>query len=378
MVDSPVYVLENQDVITQRIIDYFRTAQTVITDFNEGAEARNLLESIGITVRDQRFLIDFMLRMGFVHTASGDWLDGIGILVNCKRKQTVQSTGSLVITSPETKTYDILIPDGTLFLCSTDPTLYFESVGNATLIVGSTTLNLNGTASIGGANGNVIAGKIDTFNNTIEDLTVNNPQPFTNGTDVEDDTPFQERILEAGKGNITGSITWYKVEATTVVGVHDVAVINKPLDPGFDIELLVNGTTKPTPDDVVSAVVTLFEQEDHMIGGVNVLVVKPTFLTQDVNVSVLLKEGYSWTTIEPLLAADITCYFNGGTTSYGVSYVGLNGAEGIVLSVLQMIIVNSLNNTFLDYTITSPVANVDINNDEAIKLGNVNLTQITS
>ena len=376
MTDSPVYVLEDQDVITQRLIDYFRTAQTVITDFNEGAEARNLLESVGITVYEQRFLIDYLLRMGYVHTATGDWLDAIGILVNCTRKQTVQSTGTLVITSPEVKAYDILIPDGTLFICSSDTSLYFESVGNATLTAGSTTLNISGKATVGGSNGNVIAGEIDTFSEAIEDLTVNNPSSFIGGTDVEDDSPFQERILEAGKGNITGSVTWYKVEAVTVEGVHDVGVINKPPDPGYDIELLVNGTTKPTPDSVVTAVNNLFLQEDHMIGGVNVLVVKPTFITQDVNVSVLLKDGYSWDIIEPILATDITCYFNGGTTSYGVSYVGLNGGEGITLSVLQMIIVNSLNNSFLDYTITSPTGNVDIDDDEAIILGNINLTQI--
>jgi uncharacterized phage protein gp47/JayE len=376
MTDSPVYVIEDQDVITQRLIDYFRTAQTVITDFNEGAEARNLLESVGISVYEQRFLIDYMLRMGYVHTASGDWLDGIGILVNCTRKQTIQSIGLLVITSPEAKAYDIVIPDGTLFLCSTDPTLYFESVGDQTLTAGSTTLIINGTASSGGSNGNVIAGKIDTFNTAIEDLTVNNPEPFTMGSDVEDDEAFRERILEAGKGSTTGSITWYKVEGSKVPGVHDVAVINKPLDPGYDIKLLVNGNTKPTFDSIITEVHSLFLQEDHMIGGVNVLVTSPTFINQDVNISVLLKDGYTWSVIEPVLESDIKCYFNGGTTSYGISYVGLNGGEGITLSILQMIIVNSLGTTFLDYTITSPSANVIITDEQAIMLGNINLSQI--
>jgi uncharacterized phage protein gp47/JayE len=115
-----------------------------------------------------------------------------------------------------------------------------------------------------------------------------------------------------------------------------------------------------------------------MIGGVNVLVTSPTFISQDVNVSVYLKDGYSWDEIESTLSSDIMCYFNGGTTSYGTAYPGLNEAEGIILSVLQMIIVNSLGTSFLDYTITSPTTNVNIADDQAINLGNVNLTQSTS
>ena len=32
-----VYILEDQDESVQRMIDYFRTGQTEITDFNEGS-----------------------------------------------------------------------------------------------------------------------------------------------------------------------------------------------------------------------------------------------------------------------------------------------------------------------------------------------------
>ena len=377
MTTTPVYIIEDQSVITQRLIDYFRDAQSVITNFNEGAEARNLLESIGESIHDQRYLIDYLFNMGYVYTALDDWLDAIGLLVNCKRKQAVQSTGTLVITNPiyATESTDILIPDGTLFLCSSDDSLYFESVGDETLTHGTESININGIASIGGSNGNVIAGEIDTFNTPIEDLTVTNTAPFINGTDVEDDTPFRARILLAGQGNSTGSLTWYQVEAEKIDGVHDVGLINKPLIPGYDLEILVNGTVKPTPSSVVSAVNGLFGQDDHIIGGVNVLVTSPTFINQDVNVSVLLKDGYDWDEIESTLSSDIMCYFNGGTTSYGIDYVGLNEAEGIVLTVLQMIIVNSLGTSFLDYTITSPTTNITIADDQAINLGNINLTQ---
>ena len=66
-------------------------------------------------------------------TATGDWLDMLGILVNCTRKQAVQSTGSVLINTPTSKEDDTDIPDGTLLLCSTDSTLYFEIIGDTTL-----------------------------------------------------------------------------------------------------------------------------------------------------------------------------------------------------------------------------------------------------
>jgi uncharacterized phage protein gp47/JayE len=376
MAQSPVYILEDQETITNTLINYFRTAQTIITDFNEGAEARNLLESVGISFYMQRFLIDYMMNMGVPHTAEGNYLDMIGILVNCKRKQAVQAEGTLVFSIPNERTTDYIIPSGTQLSCSTDSSLYFESVGDITIAAGNTSVTAQGIASIGGSNGNVVAGMIDTINDSMFEVSVTNPNQFTKGCDTELDDPFRERILESGKGKITGSVSWYKKESANIVGVHDASVVDTPLVPIHDMVLYVNGNTQPTPDDVIQEVTELFEQEDHKIGGITILVNKPTFITQNLVISVQLKPGQSWDAIHPILEQDLICYFKGGTTSYGASYVGLNNNETLVLSVLQMIIVNSLGTTFLDYTITTPTTNVPADVDEAIMLGTITLTQV--
>ena len=54
---TDVYILENVAVSVQRMVDYYRTAQSSITDFNEGSEIRNLLESIGLTTNNLQYLI---------------------------------------------------------------------------------------------------------------------------------------------------------------------------------------------------------------------------------------------------------------------------------------------------------------------------------
>jgi len=375
MADNSVYVLEDQASITNTLINYFQTAQSKITDFNEGAEARNVLESVGISAYQQRFLIDYLFNEGYVHTASGAHLDMIGILVNCRRKQAVQATGPLVISTATAKVEDIVIDSGTSLTCSSDGSLFFETENEVTLEAGDTNVNLIGIASIGGTNGNVLAGKIDTINNPLFDLEVTNPSAFIGGMDQELDAPFRERILESGKGKITGSVSWYKKESGNIIGVHDSVVVDTPLIPTHDMVLYVNGTEKPTPDGVITAVTELFAQEDHKIGGITIQVSKPTFVTQDVTITVTLKSGQTWSAIKPILESDIKCYFNGGTTTYGQEYVGLNGGEGIVFSVLQTIVVNSLGTTFLDYTISAPSGNVLVDEDEAVQLGTITLSE---
>ena len=375
MSDTPVYQLETQSAILQRMINYFQGAQTDITDFNQGSEILNLLTSVSLTNYEIRYLIDYLLQMGYVQTAAGDWLDELGIIVNVIRNPAVQATGSLVISIPAAVSYDIDIPDGTLITCSTDNTLYFQTVGDQTFTAGSTTLNLTGIATVGGADGNVAPGIINEFYTPVDALTVTNPTAFENGMDVEDDTSLRNRILAAGQGNITGSVSWYQSQAESVEGVHDVGVINNPPIPGVDVELIVNGNIQPTQSSVIEAVQNLFAQPDHAIGGVNVLVVAPSFITENIAAIITLMPGADWDTVSATLEADIQCYFQGGTTSYGVDYPGLDVGVGFTYLVLQMVFANSMGSNFIDFNISSPSADADITDTQAIQLGTINLTQ---
>jgi uncharacterized phage protein gp47/JayE len=371
----PVYTLEDPSAILQRMVNYFQTAQTQITDFNQGSEILNILSSINLTNYELRVLVDYILQMGYVQTAAGDWLDALGVPFGILRKSAIQSTGPLVISTSAAFTDDIDIPDGTLLTCSTDPTLYFQTVGDQTLTAGSLTLNLTGIATVGGADGNVAPGIIDTFYVPIAGLTITNPTAFSNGMDPEDDTSLRSRILAAGQGNITGSISWYAAQGGAVEGVHDVGVINNPPIPGYDIELLVNGNVQPTPTEVVEAVQALFNQPDCEIGGVNVLVTSPTFIIQNINVAVALMPGYDWDTVSATLESDIQCYFMGGTTSYGTDFPGLNVGNGFSYMMLQMVIANSLASALLTFNASSPSTDVTIADDQAVQLGTITLTQ---
>lgn len=141
------------------------------------------------------------------------------------------------------------------------------------------------------------------------------------------------------------------------------------------MELIVNGNIQPTQSSVIEAVQNLFAQPDHAIGGVNVLVVAPSFITENIAAIITLMPGADWDTVSATLEADIQCYFQGGTTSYGVDYPGLDVGVGFTYLVLQMVFANSMGSNFIDFNISSPSADADITDTQAIQLGTINLTQ---
>lgn len=141
----------------------------------------------------------------------------------------------------------------------------------------------------------------------------------------------------------------------------------------YDVQLLVNGTTKPTSAGVIEDVEDLFTDEDYMIGGINVLVDAPTFIETDINGTLSVQAGYVFGDVLSEVEDDIACYINGGTTSYGVEYTGLDVGDDIVKSTLDTIIAN--NPGHLDHNISSPASNVTIATDEAAQLGTITITE---
>src|SRR6185436_4468796 len=79
------------------------------------------------------------------------------------------------------------------------------TVFKVTIPDGETTLdNILVAAIKPGISGNVIAGSINSIS-SFNGLTVTNPLPFTNGTAVEDDDTFRERIRQARQSKQKGT-----------------------------------------------------------------------------------------------------------------------------------------------------------------------------
>ena len=73
----------SRENLVQQMVDYYslklNAGESKVTDFNEGSEIRNLLESFAVDIYYLSEMENDVLKQAFVDTATGTWLDKIGM-----------------------------------------------------------------------------------------------------------------------------------------------------------------------------------------------------------------------------------------------------------------------------------------------------------
>ena len=378
-IDNTIISVDDE---VQSIIDYYKGAydegKSQITDFNDGSNARNLVEAIGRKTYELRFLIDDMKRVAFPQYSRNNYLDLIGAEHDCTRDPAKSATGTLTFQLAEAKTYDIALPAGTI-ITTEDDAIEVQTTEGVILTAGNTSINASAEAVNAGEDGNVLPGTLTVIADPIEDLSVTNAAAFENGVEAESNDSYKQRIMEAEQAKVVGSIAWYKSKIENVSGVHDAKVINNPLGELYNVKIVVNGDIKPTLDDVINAVIALFEDPENDVAGINLQIDKPNYVETIVAAGITLKSGYTWASVLADLEHNINCYFNGGEVTYStesnpVVYTGLNIGDDIIRTQIILIIVNTPG--VLDYNLTSPAANVVTTDEEEAHLATMNFTQV--
>ena len=370
-----------QDEQVQRFIDKYKNAfdegKTQITDFNEGSEIMNLLNAIGSAPYELRYLINDLKMVAFPQYSRNQYLDLIGARCNCERYDAKYATGIVTLSVPSAKTYNNEFPAGTI-ITTEDDSVEVELTEGVILTAGMTSITATAQAINAGTDGNVLAGTLTRLADPVNDVLVTNASAFTGGTEEETDESYKTRILEAEKAKVTGSVSWYKSQTEDISGVHDAKIINNPEGTLYNVKIIVNGDTKPTPDALITAVSTLFANEEKDIAGIAVNIVKPNYVEQVITATITLKDGYVWADVLAALQKNVNSYFNGGETTYSteanpVIYPGLDIGDDIIRSTIMLIIANTPG--VLDYNLTAPSANVVTTDDEEAHLASMTFTQ---
>jgi len=354
----PHLLLSEEEITNQMISLYkekYEEGSSPIRDFFEGSQTRNILASTSIEGSQLRFLINLMLKMGYVTYAKGGWLDILGLEYNVLRYSAIHSKGPLLFTYPidevETESnfpehenepepgenelnldnllYEpIIIPANTYVASSKNNTPECETLEDMVINPGESVI-VSGQCVNGGIEGNIGRGKIDTIiddNDELWDLEVINPQPFIGGEEEEDDEPYRARILLNKQGTSKGSFRWYNAMATNVSGVHDVVFVNQPVGK-FTVGIIVNGNSKPAPQWLIDAVVDVFKIDEDSIGGTFVSVKRSNYNILDFKINKTYKTGHNPETVDNTIINDLTVFFNGGTTSTGIICPGFNNGQ---------------------------------------------------
>ena len=241
------------DIITknglrQEVIDKYVTAATngdsKVTDFSTGSEALHLADVIAGFLLDIRALIDNNYLMSMIHTMQGEFLDNYGDMVGVHRQPASPSYGEVTFTwlSSANKDNPIDIYDGTVV--ATDDSITFmvdllEGTEKVTLEPTASSITVPVQCELDGAytsiNPNTIAIVMDS--NLANYVSVNNEKAFVKesgeyyeeGTDIEDDDTYRNRIIEAPSNAPTASLEWYNNIAMEYVGQELTETINDEL-----------------------------------------------------------------------------------------------------------------------------------------------------
>ncbi len=300
----PDYLNEDEETIHQRMLEKAPPG----VDTSEGSFFWDTTRPGAIEKAQLvQLQLQSLLQLFFVQTSYGEYLDYLGQARGVTRLPATSATGNVKFVGQP----GILIKAGTQVTT--------QSSTNAPAITFKTTeegvINAEGEVVVRaectepGTAGNVPAGVIVLMAEPIEGITaVTNPDPFTGGTDVEDDDSFRERILDAWRLPVTsGNRYHYKFWAKEVPGVGDVKVFPLWDGPGTVKVVIVDGNKRAASPELLDAVTAHIEDERPI--GAEVTVASVAEEQINIAADVTLAGGYAIVQVQQLYEEAVTNFF---------------------------------------------------------------------
>lgn len=233
---------------------------------------------------------EWVARQAFPQTAEGVYLDRHAQIRGLERKRAVAAEGVVRFTVKEPSAEARAIPAGTV--CMTAGLIRFETVEEAAIAAGETSVNVPVRAVEAGAAGNVAAGTIVSM--AVAPLGVSsctNPVPCAGGGDAEEDDALRQRVLDTYRRLPNGAnAAFYEQEALSFEQVAAVTVLARPR--GIGTVDVVAATLEGVPDQDLLDELTAYFQSRREI-AVDVQVRAPVTAAVNVAVQVAPAEGYT-------------------------------------------------------------------------------------
>ena len=369
----------SRSILVQQMINFYQSklqiGDTRITDFNEGSEIRNLLESFAVDLYTLMEEVDDVSRICFVETAEGEWLDkhGANPLINLPRETGEMSKGTVTFSIAEATTSEVVVPIDTI-LVSEETGLQFSTLADAIIPVGETSVTALAECLTVGVDGNAESSTVTLFEddfNLYNGLTVTNTEAFAGGIDYEEDDEYRERLLAYLRKDDFGSVGYYESLCNNVDGVHDVLLVDDDNETYTKI-ILVNGDTKPTPNTVLADVLEVVSDVNNIVLGHSFNVDKPTYVTKNLTVNLSVSVEVDEDDLEELLQA----IFDGGEAISGAMFDGLMIGETLTKTTLyeSFDLIEAVESVQIKIGDTE-IGDLTVDDDEVLKLGTVTFNQ---
>lgn len=362
--------------LVEQMIAYYQlkltAGETDVNDFNEGSEIRNLLESFAVDLYILMELENGVVKNCFVDSATGEWLDKIGMhpFIKLARDKGKVARGEVTFSLPSATVTDYVVSMGTILV--SDSGVRYQTTGECLIPVGETSGKVGAEAITTGSDGNCDSGEITTILDdyvTDDNLSVTNENAFEDGTDYEEDWVYRERLLNYIRADDFGSIGYYTALADNVPGVHDVIFVD---DASYTRKILVNGDVKPTPDTVLLEVLTAFSNTNNTVIDHTFTVDKPDYITNNLVVNLTVVTEMDDTIITNI----ITDFFNGGSHVEGFELPGVNIGQSVGKEDLYSLFAVIDNVVGVEITVGgTEITTLEVDDDEVLKLGTLTVNQ---
>ena len=343
--DESFYNMEgievNRELLVQHMIDFYNNKypDSQITDFNEGSEIRNLLESIAVDIFHLEWDNQNILRAGFLATAYGQYLDLFGEEYNTPRITANRSWGSVTFSISEPVNYLITIPQYTM-LVSSQTGLYYQTNMTVEIPIGETSVDCPAFSTVPGAGTNAEAGTITLFedNTKFKEVSITNTNAFSGGTDNESDEDYRSRLLKVKSQDKFGSKEYYNRIGVKVKGVHDVLLTSTT--GGYTAKVLVNGNSKPLSDSILAEVTSVYTDENNLVYDHSFLVEETGYTDLDLEITV----GVTDEVDDQLFIDFLSTFVDGGSVTIAGSDFAYRGLmiNGIVTNYVLLSLLESL------------------------------------
>ena len=309
-----------------------------------------------------QFTLQNLLQIFFVQTSYGKYLDYLGQVRGLTRLPATPSAGKV----------KFIGQPGTVINAGTRVST--QSSANSSAIIFETAesgvINEQGEVTVSsvcteaGMIGNVPAGVIVLMVEPVQGVaSVTNPEPFTGGTDIEDDDTFRERILDAWRFPATsGNKAHYRLWAREVPGVGDAKVFPLWNGPGTVKVVIVDGNKRAANSELLDAVTTHIEEMRPI--GATVTVASATEKQINITANVSLAGGYTIGQVQQLYEESVTNFL--GKIVLVESYVSYAQLGKILLETPGV-------GDHANLLVNGSVANVLLGEEEIPVLGTVTL-----
>lgn len=370
--------LISRESIVEKMIDYYNQkleiGETRVTDFNEGSEIRNLLESIAVDLYDLMEDNYEATRIAFISTAYGEWLDlhGENPLINTPRDTGSEASGFVTFTIPDIRTVDLIIPEETILICE-DNDLEYITDSEAIIIAGDTSVEVYCTCLTVGEDGNCPANTITTIDddNIDDTIEVTNPEAFSDGTDYEEDDEYRERLLSSIRLDNFGSIGYYQDLGENIKGVHDILLVP---DESYTRKIIVNGASKPVKDSVLMDVLVEFTKPENIVLGHSFIVDSPDYIVLNLTLDLVVEYELE----NEIILNRLNSFFNGGVTDDGFDFEGFSIGEKLKETYLYSALesLDGVLRSSAKITGTNAGLNtITVNNNQVLQLGEITINQ---